>query len=327
MLRTRICDLFGIEAPILNAPMGGGPAGGELAAAVSAAGGLGLIGGMSQGGPDWLREQIRVVRERTDRPFGVGFISHWLPQMAALYEVALAERVPVVAHSFVDPAPYVAAARDAGAKVIAQVQTVELARAAAAAGVDAIVAQGTEGGGHTGTISTLPLVPQVVDAVAPIPVIAAGGIGDGRGLAAALMLGAEGVWLGTAFLTARECGFSSNKKRRVLATGAADTVRTSVFDIADMMPWPDGIAGRVARNGFTERWHGHEEELRGRTEAAHQELAEAWTADDANVSAVWAGEIAGMVNAERSAAEIVRGIVAEAERTLRERSGVAGVRT
>src|SRR5689334_8640671 len=117
MLRTRLCELFGIETPILNAPMGGGPANGELAAAVSAAGGLGLIGGMARG-RDWLREQIRLVRERTDRPFGVGFISHWLPEFPELYQIALDERVPVIAHSFADPAPYMESARAAGAKVI-----------------------------------------------------------------------------------------------------------------------------------------------------------------------------------------------------------------
>ncbi|HLZ72852.1 MAG TPA: nitronate monooxygenase family protein [Dehalococcoidia bacterium] len=319
MLRTRLCDLLGIEIPILNAPMGGGPANGELAAAISAAGGLGLIGGMAQG-REWLRGQIRLVRERTDRPFGVGFISHWLPDFPGLYEVALEEGVPVIAHSFADPAPYMAQARAIGARVICQVRAVEQARQAARAGVDLIVAQGGEAGGHTGTLATLPLVPQIVDAVAPIPVIAAGGIADGRGLAAAIMLGAEGAWLGTAFLAAAECGVSPNRRRRVLEAESADTVYTSVFDIADGRAWPQGVAGRVVRNRFSERWHGHEEELRGQREAAQQQLVAAWQADDPEIAAVWAGEAVGLVHRVEPAGAIVRRIAEEAERTLRERA-------
>ena len=320
MLHTRLCDLLEVELPILNAPMGGGPAGGELAAAVSAAGGLGLIGAMSHGGPDWLRAQIRLVRERTSKPFGVGFISHWLPQMSALYQVAVEERVPVIAHSFTDPSPYMDAARTAGAKVLCQVRTVEGALQAVRAGVDAICAQGTEAGGHTGTVATLPLVPRVVDAVAPLPVIAAGGIADGRGLAAVLMLGAEGAWLGTALLPSVESGSSPNKKRRLLAMDGDDTVLTQVFDIADGRPWPEGVAGRVARNAFTERWHGREDDLRRDQADARAELQRAWDDDDAGVSAVWAGQAAGLVRSTEPAGTIVRRIVAEAEQTLRDRS-------
>src|SRR5215216_4796979 len=200
-IHTRICDLFGVEHPILNAPMGGGTAGAALAAAVSEAGGLGLIGGTTLGSraPDWLREQIGAVRERTDKPFGVGFISSF-PDLEALIAVALEERVPVLAHSFADPSPYIDAAHEAGAKVLVQVQTLAQALTAARAGADAITAQGTEAGGHTGYSAALPFVPAVIDAVSGIPVIAAGGIGDGRGLAAALMLGAEGAWIGTRFV-------------------------------------------------------------------------------------------------------------------------------
>jgi nitronate monooxygenase len=322
MLQTRLCDVLGIELPVLNAPMGGGAANGELAAAVSRAGGLGLIGAMA-GGADWLREQIRLVRSRTDRPFGVGFISHWLPEMAGLYEVALAEQVPVIAHSFTDPAPYMAAAQAIGAKVICQVHDLAGAAEALRAGVDVVVAQGTEAGGHTGTISTLPLVPQVVDAVAPLPVVAAGGIADGRGLAAAIMLGAEGVWLGTAFLASPESGYTPNKKRRVLQAASVDTLYTSVFDIADGRPWPVGVAGRVTRNSFSDRWHGRETELLARRDAVQQELVAAFNADDPDVSATWAGESAGLVGVAEPAGDTVRRIVAQAERVLRERSAAA----
>jgi nitronate monooxygenase len=320
MLRTRICDLLGIETPILNAPMGGGSAGGELAAAVSAAGGLGMIGGMSLGGADWLRQQIRLVRERTDRPFGVGFISHRLPRSAELFDVAIEERVPVIAHSFADPAPYMARARDIGAKVLCQVRDVEGALEAARAGVDVIVAQGSEAGGHTGRISTLPLIPLVVDAVAPLPAIGAGGIGDGRGLAAALMLGAEGAWLGTAFLTSPESGYSPAQKQRVLEIGPKDTVLSESFDIFGKSSWPQGVAGRAARNEISERWHGREDELRGQLDAVRTQYEEAIRRGDLSVDPVWAGESAGMVTRSEPAGETVRRIAAEAERVIAERA-------
>ncbi len=204
MIHTRICDLFGIDYPIISAPMAGA-ATAELAAAVAEAGGLGLIGGTLGNNPDWLRKQIRAVRQRTQKPFGVGFISSF-PGLEALVQVALEERVPVVAHSFADPTPYVAAAHEAGIKVIVQVQKVAHAKIAARAGVDAIAAQGAEAGGQTGYGGTLPLVPAVIDAVravGDIPVVAAGGIADGRGLAAVLMLGGGGRLAGDAFCRQR----------------------------------------------------------------------------------------------------------------------------
>src|SRR6476646_1721620 len=261
-LCTRLCDRFGIEHPILNAPIGGGDAPATLAAAVANAGGLGMIGGTTVGGVPWLVDQIRRARELTDRTFGVGIISHF-PNAAELMDAALDEGVRVIAHSFADPTPFVGAAHDAGALVLCQVRTVADAAQAAAAGVDAVTAQGTEAGGHTGRVSTLPLVPAVVDAVAPIPVVAAGGIADGRGMAAALMLGAEGVWIGTRFIATAESGVSDAYRGRVIDATADDTVLTETFDIATGMPWPEGVAGRAVANRFAARWHGHENELRG----------------------------------------------------------------
>jgi nitronate monooxygenase len=228
VLNTRVCGLFGIEHPVLNAPMGGGDAPAELAAAVANAGGLGLIGGTTIGGVDWLVDQIRRARDLTDRPFGVGVISH-LPGAAELMAAALDEGVRIIAHSFADPTPFVGAAHDAGAKVVCQVRSVTEARRAADAGVDAITAQGTEAGGHTGRIATFALVPQVIDAVSPRPVVAAGGIADGRGLAAALALGAIGVWCGTAFLVANEANQPETQKQRVLAAGDEDTKVTRLY--------------------------------------------------------------------------------------------------
>jgi nitronate monooxygenase len=306
-LRTPLCDLFGIDYPILNAPMGGGDAPGRLAAAVSEAGGLGLIGGTAIGGEDWVIAQIREAREHTDRPFGIGFISH-LPGTAALMAAALREGVKVIAHSFADPAPFVDDAHDAGALVLCQVRTVEAARRCAQVGVDVVTAQGTEAGGHTGVMSTLPLVPAVVDAVTPVPVVASGGIADGRGIAAALMLGADGVWLGTRFLATRECGVPDSYKTRVLASDGSNTVLTDVYDIAAGIPWPDGVRGRVLRSSFTDEWNSRPDELRERAR------------DDLDVDeATWAGEASGFVTRTESAGDVVRFLAADAAAVLRKR--------
>jgi nitronate monooxygenase len=317
MLHTRIGDLLEIEHPIVSAPMAG-TAGAELAAAVSAAGGFGLIGGTTPEGPEGLRAQIRAVRERTDRPFGVGFISSF-PGLGDLVAVALEERVAAVSHSFADPTPFVAAAHAAGVKVLAQVQTVAQARVAARGGVDAIAAQGTEAGGHTGYSGTLPLVPAVIDAVGDIPVIAAGGIADGRGLAAVLMLGAEGAWLGTRFVASREARSADWVKQRVVQASTDDTLLTRVYDLATAAPFPPGIGDRVLRNEFTAAWHSREEEVAARRAELAAQLAAAAQAGDARIAPARAGCVAGLIGAIEPAGEIVRAIVAEAERVLRER--------
>ena len=189
--------------------------------------------------PPGCATQIRAVRARTDRPFGVGFISS-APEVDGLVQVALEERVAAIGHSFADPSPYVAAAHAAGVKVFNQVQSVEQARRAVRAGVDLIAAQGTEAGGHTGTSATLPLVPAVVDVAGAIPVVAAGGIGDGRGLAAVLLLGAEGAWIGTRFVASQEAASADWAKQRVVAASADETVLTRAYDLATEAPFPSG---------------------------------------------------------------------------------------
>ncbi len=316
MLHTRICDLLGIEHPLLNAPMAG-TANAALAAAVSEAGGLGIIGG-SNGDGEWLRGQIRAVRERTDKPFGVGFISS-RPNVGELTAVAIAERVPVIGHSFADPTPYVAAIHAAGLLMIAQVQTVALARTAAAAGVDIIVAQGTEAGGHTGYSGTLPLVPAVVDVAGGIPVIAAGGIADGRGLAAVLMLGAEGAWLGSRFVASVEAEGGSWVKERVVAAGTDDTVLTRAYDLVTQSAFPPGIGDRVVRNDYTDAWHGRDDELPARRPELYAQLVQATQAGDGRIAATRAGNAAGLIHAVLPAGDIVRAIIAETERLLRDR--------
>ncbi len=317
MLRTRLCELFGIEHPIINAPMAGA-ATADLAAAVSEAGGLGMIGASMSGGPDWLREQIRLVRARTDRPFGVGFVSS-APDTAELVAVAIAERVPAISHSFVDPTPYVAAAHTAGIKVLAQVQTVAQATTAARAGVDVIAAQGTEAGGHTGSSSgSLPLIPATLAVAGRIPVVAAGGVGDGRGLAAVLILGAEGAWIGTRFVASRESTYGEARKARIVAASTDDTILTRVYDLATQAPFPPEIVERVVQNDFTATWRGRDDEIVARRAEVRAQLSAALVGDTRIVK-VAAGTIAGLIDSIESAGDIVRAIVAQAEQILRER--------
>ena len=317
MLSTPLCALLGIDHPVLNAPMSG-TATAELAAAVSLAGGFGMLGGSSAGGADWLRAQIRAVRSKTDRPFGVGFISSF-PGVDDLVRVALEERVAAINHSFADPTPYVAPAHARGVRVFCQVQTVAQAIRAARSGVDVVIAQGTEAGGHTGQAGTLALLPAVVDAVGDIPVVAAGGIADGRGLAAVLLLGASGGWLGTRFVASEEWGGGAQDQQAVLAAGADDTVRTTVYDQVRGAPFPEGIAARVLRNAFTSAWEGRTGDIAARQAELRRELEEAAERGDPTVVDISAGVAVGLISSLEPAGAIVRRIVEETERVLRER--------
>lgn len=256
MIHTPLCSFLGIDHPILNASMAG-TATGELAAAVSEAGGFGMIGGTNPAGAPWLREQIRIARSLTSRPFGVGFISAF-PDTTDLAAVAIEEGVAAINHSFADPSPFIAPAHAAGVKVFVQVQTLAQGLRAAHAGADVIIAQGGEAGGHAGSIGILALLPAMVDAVAPLPVVAAGGIADGRGFAAALMLGAQGIWMGTRFVTSREWGGPGWEQAAVLAATSDDTIQTRLYDIIAERPFPgrtrtecsampSSSAGRIAR--------------------------------------------------------------------------------
>ena len=318
MLSTPLCALLGIDHPVLNAPMSG-TATAELAAAVSLAGGFGMLGGTNSGGPDWLRAQISAVRARTARPFGVGFISSF-PGVDDLVQVALEERVAAIGHSFADPTPYVAPAHACGVRVFAQVQTVAQAIRAARAGVDVIIAQGTEAGGHTGQTGTLALVPAVVDAVGDIPVVAAGGIADGCGLAAVLLLGATGGWLGTRFVASEEWGGGAWEQQAVLAATADDTVRTSVYDQVRGASFPEGIADRVLRNTFTTVWEGRTDDIAARQAELRRELEAAAQRGDPTVVDISAGVGVGLISSLEPAGTIVQRIVEEAERILRDRS-------
>jgi nitronate monooxygenase len=318
MLHTRLCDLLGIEHPIISAPMAGA-SDAALAAAVSKAGGLGMIGASFES-PEWLREQIDAVRRVTDRPFGVGFVSS-APDTAMLMDIALEHRVPVISHAFADAAPYIETAAPLGIKTMVQVQTVDQARAAVKAGADVIAAQGMEAGGHTGMVSaTLPLVPAVIDAVDGVPVVAAGGIADGRGLAAVLMLGAEGAWIGTRFVASIESTSPDLNKRTIVEHEIDDFILTRVYDIIRDAPFPRDIGERILRNRFTDAWYGREDEVEARKAELLAEIQEATGNGDTSVARILAGNSAGLVHGIEPAADILLRIVADAAEILRNRS-------
>ncbi|HEY2205408.1 MAG TPA: nitronate monooxygenase [Pseudonocardia sp.] len=246
MLSTPLCDDWGFRLPIWNAGMGGGLAGAELAAAVSEAGGFGVLGMGGLPEPA-IRAQIARTRQLTDRPFGVNIIMPLVTDQEQI-RCVLDERVAALVLFWGDPAPWVEPARAAGTKLVVQAGSVAEARAAAGAGVDAVMIQGVEAGGHVRSSTSLSvLLPSVVDAVRPLPVIAAGGIADGRGVAAALALGAQSVSLGTRFLCSAES--TAAYKDEVVAARAEDTVLTTLFDVG----WPDA-QHRVLRNRAMSEW-------------------------------------------------------------------------
>lgn len=324
MITTSLCTLLDIQHPVLNASMSE-TATGRLAAAVSEAGGFGMIGGTNSVGPSWLHEQIDIARSLTDRPFGVGFISCF-PDIDELMQVAIDQRVAAINHSFADPAPYVEPAHQAGIKVFAMVQTVAMAVDAAAAGVDAIIAQGGEAGGHGGNLGTFALLPAVVDAVGDIPVIAAGGIGDGRGMAAAFMLGAQGVWLGTRFVASEEWGGGSFKQNAVLEATTDDTVTTTIYDTIWGEYFPKGITHRVLQNAYVDRWQGHDAEIAERRTEFQEGQRAAEQGEDRAIAGVSAGLAAGLVRSKQPAGEIVRQLIQETEIVLRERTAALTTR-
>jgi nitronate monooxygenase len=315
VIETALTRLLGIEHPILLAPMGGA-AGGRLAAAVTHAGGLGLIGS-GYANADTIRAELA---EAGNARVGIGFITWALENNPAALDVALSARPAAVMLSFADPAPFASRIREAGCRLICQVQTVERARQAADAGADIIIAQGRDAGGHSGTTrGTMGLVPAVVDAVTPVPVVAAGGIADGRGLAAALTLGAAGISMGTRFTACRESLWDRAMQAAVVSAGGDQTEQTRVFDIVRGAPWPAIYPGRALRNAFSARWNGNEDALAADRPA--QETAYlAAAADDFATRVVWAGEGVDLVDDAPSAAEIIERIVQEAAEILRQTS-------
>ena len=311
MIATALTRLFGIQHPVVLGPMGA-VAGGALTAAVSNAGGLGLVGG-GYGDAEWVAREIALVKTQTTKPWGVGFIT-WSASREVV-ELALEQRPHAVMLSFGDPRPHAALIKAAGCKLICQVQGLEEARLAVEAGADLIVAQGTEADGHGGTRATLPLVPVIADAVAPIPVVAAGGIADGRGLAAALMLGAEGALLGTRFYATPEAIGHENVKARIVQASGGETLRTTVFDAVRGYDWQGRYTGRAVRNTFTERWHGHDDAALWQA-PEREAYRQAATQGDVGTAVVWAGENADLITRIEPAGDIVQRIAREAEALL-----------
>ena len=312
-IRTALTEKFGLEYPIVSAPMGA-VAGGRLAAAVSNAGALGLVGG-GYGDPDWMRTELSIARDGTMRPWGVGLITWHATQEAV--ELTLSYEPHAFMLSFGDPSPFVPAIKEAGCALICQVQDVQDGRAAKAAGADIIVAQGTEAGGHGAERSTLPLVPAVVDAVAPTPVLAAGGIVDGRTLAAALMLGARGALMGTRFYATEEALGHRRAKERIVAARGSDTRRTRIFDIVREHEWPEPYTGRAVRNPFMERWDGREEDLAAALDEEVPGFQAAVREGDVETAMVWAGEAVDLISDVAPTAELVKRIGSEVEACLR----------
>ena len=311
-IRTSLCDLFDIEHPVLLAPMAG-VSGGALAAAVSRAGGLGLIGG-GYGDTDWLAREFDAAG---DARIGVGFITWSLARQPQLLDQVLERRPAALMLSFGDFQPFLPKIRNAQTKLIVQVQTLDQASEAVDAGVDAIVAQGTEAGGHGGARATLPFVPAVVDIAKDIPVIAAGGIADGRGLAAALALGASGVLCGTVFFASNESLASDNAKQAALCGSGGDTERSSVFDMARGLDWPDDWNHRTMRNAFTHQWS---EDIGGLKQNLAEEQARfeaAREVNDTDIAPVIVGEAADLIRTIEPAQDTLHGMISQAEDRLR----------
>jgi nitronate monooxygenase len=323
-LRTRLCDLLGIDVPLVQAPIGASAVP-RLAAAVSNAGALGTLA-LTWTEVDEVRARIEQTRELTDHPFGVNFVLAF--EIEPRLELALETGASVVSLAWGDPAPYVEQIHAAGALAVTTIGSAQQARAAEAVGVDAVVAQGWEAGAHlVGEVSTLALVPAVVDAV-EVPVIAAGGIADGRGLAAALALGADGVWVGTRFVLAAEASVHPYYRERLLAAAETDTYYSELFDAN----WHDA-PHRTLRNTTIDRWElagkppsgqrpGEGEELGRRADGSpifRYDSAQPTdsTSGDVEALALWAGQGVGVMHAVEPAEAIVRDMADGAERILR----------
>lgn len=306
-MKTKITELLGIEYPVIQGGMAW-VAEYHLAAAVSEAGGLGIIG--AGGAPaSFVREQIQKAKELTKKPFGVN-VMLMNPEADEIAKVVAEEGVKVVTTGAGNPAKYMTMWKEAGIKVIPVVASVGLAKMMERAGADAVVAEGTESGGHIGSATTMTLVPQVVDAVT-IPVIAAGGIADGRGFAAAMMLGAEAVQMGTRFLVAKECTVHDNYKQKVIAAKDIDSAVTGMSN---------GHPVRQIRNKLTRDYLQLEKEgasLEEMEKLTLGSLRKAVVEGDVVNGTIMAGQIAGMVGKEQTCAEMIAEIMEEAEKLLK----------
>jgi nitronate monooxygenase len=310
-LPTALTEMFGIDHPIVLAPMGG-VAGGKLAAAVSEGGGLGLIGA-GRGDLQWLDREYALAHAATSKPWGIGFLTWAIGPQAV--DAAIARAPAAIMLSFGDPTPFAETIHAAGIPLMVQVTTMDETRRALDAGANVVVAQGAEAGGHGGGRATLPFVPAAVDIAGTTPVLAAGGIADGRGLAAALMLGAAGAMIGTRFEATHEALLDAEESKAIAAAGAADTVRGRVLDIATDAGWPARYPARTLRNRFTDRWEGRESELAS-DDSALAEFRAAADRGDRDYLPIWAGEAVDLIAELDSAGALVARIARQAEQTI-----------
>jgi len=293
--------------------------GAQLVAAVSSAGGLGSLGASQRPGAD-LERQLALIRRLTDRPFAVNHLVPTLNQEA--FALTLTAKPSIISLALGEPGDLVKRAHDVGILVMQQVHTVKQARQAAEREVDVIIAQGSEAGGFGGTVAALALVPQVVDAVSPIPVVAAGGIADGRGLAAALVLGAQGINVGTRFLATREAPISEGWKQAILAAESEDAVKVEVWN--DMFPLPGGggygTVPRALRTPFIEEWQQRRDDARREAERLQGEVNAALQQGRLHETVPFSGQTTGLIRDILPAGDIVRSIVAQAEEALKRAS-------
>ena len=314
MLKTPLCDIFGIEVPIILAPMGTCTSA-ELAAAVSNEGGLGGIGTLFRSLAA-IKRDIDVVRTLTDRPFAINHIPQALDAEAFRY--TLEAKPAVISFALDDPGDMVRQAHDVGSRVMLQVTTVAQAVRAAESGVDVIIAQGGESGGYCGEVSTMALVPQVVDAVSPIPVVAAGGIFDGRGMAAALMLGAAGVNLGTRFIASKEAPVGEEWQRAIVAANSKNSIKIDVLNDISPIPGTRGFptVPRSLPTAFLTEWSGKREEARRERDRLRGQIVSTTQAGRQHECVLWAGQTAGGIKDVLPVATIMRQLIEDAEFAL-----------
>lgn len=318
MLRTILTTQWGLRYPIIGAPMAN-VARGRMAAAVTDAGGLGMIGVGNKDSVEFIERESGIARgDGSPRKFGIGLMAWLLESRPELFEAALRQKPFLVSVSFGSLQPYADRLHRAGILLATQVNSRAVALAAAECGADLIVAQGTEAGGHTGSVATLPLLQMVLESVDK-PVLAAGGIASPSGLAAVLAAGAAGAWIGTALLLCLEADVTDTARTRIAEANETATILTSVFDRANRLGWPPQFPGRALRNRFADEWHGREEELL----ADPNELArfrEGAERKNYDVTSIYAGQAIGLVSQPRTVFELLQSLGDGAEQLLRRKT-------
>ncbi len=321
MINTRLTDKFNLSYPIIQAPMAFA-AGGALASSISTSGGLGLIGG-GYGDSKWLDEQFALAG---NQQVGCGFITWSLAKHPDLLDQVIDKEPSAIFLSFGDPSPFSQKIQDAGIPLICQVQTLRDAHHAINLGADVIVAQGGEAGGHGEKRGTMCFVPEVADAIAAQSsnalLCAAGGIADGRGLAASLMLGADGVLIGSRFWATKEALVHPNMLSAALKANGDDTIRSSVMDIARLLEWPQRYTARVLQNDFTDKWHNDQEALMDIQASESAKWKQAWLKGDVSTANTFVGEVVGLLNSIDSASEVLKRIGSEAEQLINNQTDI-----